>query len=694
VRIPQSGWIREPDGDGSAHRHGPFRDSIKRSSRHDRVARSDDDLVTAQEDTLAHVLFSTAPDDVGLYDKPMARNAQIWTQKFDLLLDGPAAGHDEICRAARAVEGGGTFGYRIITPAMRVGRHDVYWHRPLVAFRTPGGRTTTLLGAPTGYLTAYPADRPDLRRPVELWPRLLRCDLHAENVDLFLDADEDPPLQTLLNVRKIVQSWEMFGGEPLPRSFARHLLTLDKRKSLDDWLRALPRRAKDFKRGRRLAAEVEKLLERNANHPSPTPPRSGEGRSPQPEATDPVAPLPTSGRGRGRGNGPDAAASLTFDQTAARAFEVAYWTAIADLSTGAFANKNNADCVLDLPTQKALRHPARDLDPLGDYLLARHRRLIDEHGMNGKAVAGDLPFRWETDLHYPWMGGWKDNQSGALRERNLLVLIPGRDRSRAVILADHYDTAYMADHYEKEQGGTGARLATPGADDNCSATAALLMAAPVFLDMSRAGRLGCDVWLLHLTGEEYPAEGLGTCHLCRELVEGALRLRLADGGWRDLSTAQIRGLYVMDMIAHNSRSGRDVFQISPGASRESLWLAYQAHEANRVWNESVDGWNKRRPGAGRFRRQRHGRAVPAVSPHPRLHGEVRPTYDPRSTLYNTDGQMFSDVGVPVVLFMENYDISRSGYHDSKDTLANIDLDYGAALAAIAIEATARAATAK
>jgi hypothetical protein len=66
--------------------------------------------------------------------------------------------------------------------------------------------------------------------------------------------------------------------------------------------------------------------------------------------------------------------------------------------------------------------------------------------------------------------------------------------------------------------------------------------------------------------------------------------------------------------------------------------------------------------------------------------------DPRSTLFNTDGQIFSDCGVPVVLFMENYDIKRSGYHDTGDTMQNIDLDYGAALAAIAIETVARVAT--
>ncbi|HTK75275.1 MAG TPA: hypothetical protein VL371_08455, partial [Gemmataceae bacterium] len=56
-----------------------------------------------------------------------------------------------------------------------------------------------------------------------------------------------------------------------------------------------------------------------------------------------------------------------------------------------------------------------------------------------------------------------------------------------------------------------------------------------------------------------------------------------------------------------------------------------------------------------------------------------------------DGQIFSDAGVPCVQFMENYDINRVGYHDTHDTMANIDLDYGAAVCAITIEAVARAA---
>ena len=149
------------------------------------------------------------------------------------------------------------------------------------------------------------------------------------------------------------------------------------------------------------------------------------------------------------------------------------------------------------------------------------------------------------------------------------------------------------------------------------------------------------------------------------------------------------------MIALNARPGHDVFRFLRAGLRESLWLAYQAHLAAEAWNASVSQWN-RRPSRRRARRGRRSQTsrVPTVARHLALDGEVRPHYDPRSTLYNTDGQVFADAGVPVVLFMENYNIDRHGYHDSKDTLAEIDLDYGAALAAITVEAVARAAIAE
>ncbi len=99
-----------------------------------------------------------------------------------------------------------------------------------------------------------------------------------------------------------------------------------------------------------------------------------------------------------------------------------------------------------------------------------------------------------------------------------------------------------------------------------------------------------------------------------------------------------------------------------------------------------------REGLLRSRRSPHGAAIPDVAPFLQVSGHVRVPSDPRSTLYNTDGQIFSDAGVPCVLFMENYDINRTGYHDMRDTMENIDLDYGAAVCAMTIEAVARVAS--
>ena len=285
------------------------------------------------------------------------------------------------------------------------------------------------------------------------------------------------------------------------------------------------------------------------------------------------------------------------------------------------------------------------------------------------------------------------SHDGRDAERNVLVVIPGKSRSEAVILADHYDTAYMEDVYDRTRGGSGARLAAAGADDNDSATATLLQAAPVFLSLSREGKLERDVWLLHLTGEEFPADSMGARNFCRSVVEKTLKLHTGDGQTVGLSSVRLSGLFVMDMIAHNRENGRDIFQISPGKSAESLRIAYQAHLANMIWNTKASEWNRgvERRGRGRGKRSRDGVSIPDVALHPQLEGQVRTFDDPQSSLYNTDGQIFSDIGLPVVLFMENYDINRTGYHDTKDTMENIDLDYGSAVSAIAIETVARVA---
>jgi hypothetical protein len=657
LRIPQAGWMHEfqPDHPALKDARVALRNTFQRTHRWDRIHRHDNPLqVLASEDRLAHVLFSTSEDDMGLYGKPMARNIQLWTEEFRLLLDGPNATAGAILDAHRRVQQGGLFGYRFQYPALRVGRHEAYWHRPLVAFRDPhSGKATVIADAPLGYLTAYPTREPDLARPVELWPRLLRRQPYLDALEAFKHST-DPHAPQITTSACLILGARRTLGRPLPRTLAGRLRVHPDGKPVEEWLASLPERATDAVRGRRLAEAIEGCLEAHAEKP------------------------PT---------------ARTYRQTATRPFEVRYWKTIAFLAEGRYRNKCNADCVLDPRTQAALDHHQRDLEALGDYLLTYYRRLVRRAGMDGKALVGDIPFRWETDFTFNWMGGWRANQEHQAEERDLIVVIPGRDRSRAVIMADHYDTAYMADRYDPQYGGTKVRLAAAGADDNYSATAALALAAPVFLEMSRRGELGCDVWLVHLTGEEFPADCLGARQLAQLLCEGRMGMRLPGRGWHELCSVRVQGVYVLDMVAHNNDREHDVFQMAPGVGRPSLWLAEQAHRAALAWNASVPAWNNRpqRRGKGRGVRSPDGSKVPDVAAHPTLRGEVRLPANPRSTLYNTDGQIFSDAGIPVVLFMENYDINRTGYHDSHDTMANIDLDYGSAVAAIAIESVARAA---
>lgn len=123
-------------------------------------------------------------------------------------------------------------------------------------------------------------------------------------------------------------------------------------------------------------------------------------------------------------------------------------------------------------------------------------------------------------------------------------------------------------------------------------------------------------------------------------------------------------------------------------------LAKYAHKANMNWNAHTHHWNltKERRNLGRGKRVKSENEMPEMAKHLALEGNVRNHLNPHSSIFNTDGQIFSDVGLPVVLFMENYDINRTGYHDTHDTMENIDLDYGSAFAAICIETVAMVAS--
>lgn len=227
---------------------------------------------------------------------------------------------------------------------------------------------------------------------------------------------------------------------------------------------------------------------------------------------------------------------------------------------------------------------------------------------------------------------------------NLVAIIPGTapDASLSpVLLADHIDTAFM----QKVFADTGERLSAPGADDNATATAALLKAAEIL----RRYKPRYDIHLVHLTGEEFPSDCLGARHYVSALLKNK----------RD-----IRGLILMDMIGYKSKKSGNQFQINAGESTSSVKLARLAFNAS-------------------------GAVAPQMEP------VFRSRFDERSYLYNTDGIIFSDAGYPVILLNEYINklenLNRPGYHEASDTTDKIDWDYATSIVKVAIETAARLA---
>ncbi|MDD4604186.1 MAG: M28 family peptidase [Bacteroidales bacterium] len=660
LRVPQSGWLHEPrtKGEKAEIIEELLLNTYIRTNRWDRVPRHEDSLpASTQIDPVVQTLFDTTLKALDLYNKPMARNCQLITEQYGLLLDGPKATLPEIEKAASTILMGGLFLYRFFFPPMRVGKHEVFWHRPLVACVSHrNGNPEIFDHLLSGYMTGYQINKADPSDPVELWPRIDRRVIPLAILNYFDTIHDHYHHQTALNLMMLYDMWEINGKKPLERAYARRLIRIQKTETLEQWLSQLSERSTDPAASINVKTFMEGILE--------------------PSGKAAFIPKP-----------------ITFGETANRSYEEAYWKQIHFLAHGRFINKDNADVVQDAETLKQVNHSGRDLHQLGDWLMEHHHTAIAAAGMENEAETGELPFRWETDFDFNGFGGWNANQDGSEFERNILVIIPGKNRNEAVIMADHYDTAYMEDVYDTDSGGTGARIAAAGADDNHSATTTLLLAAPIFLKMAKEGKLERDIWLLHLTGEEFPSDCMGARNFCRNYVQKTLKMRRCDGSFRDLSKVNVAGVFVMDMIAHNRDNARDIFQIAPGRTIDSIKLGYQAHLAARTWNVMIPQWNTlpERATCIRGQRVKEDSQIPKTALHLPLEGEVRPWEDPHSTLYNTDGIIFSDSGIPVVLFMENYDIHRTGYHDTHDTMKNIDLDYGAAVSAIAIETVAQVA---
>lgn len=260
--------------------------------------------------------------------------------------------------------------------------------------------------------------------------------------------------------------------------------------------------------------------------------------------------------------------------------------------------------------------PDHDLERMVDYLEERYRVLSIE----------------TVRQRFTWRG---------IPQSNLIAIVKGTEPGPPVVMADHIDAAVAEDTFAK----TGRRVTTHGADDNATATAALLGAAAVLRD-ARPKR---DIWLVHLTGEEYPADCLGARHFLSELLRAG----------RDL-----HAVVIADFIGWH-HPGKPVFQLSPTSVPGSERLAALALDAAR-------------------------------SLTPELSARYAARDRSRSSVFQTDLLEFELHGIPGILFNEDMDYAdpathNPNYHQSTDVVANLDVPFAAAVAKVVIETTLRIA---
>ena len=276
---------------------------------------------------------------------------------------------------------------------MRVGEHEMYLHRPLVAF-IPADSDQAVIRSESlyGYITGYHNSDKDMTHPVELWPRMQRRELYLSALHDFNTHNDHYVHQTSLNIISLLENWEKQDRKTLTRSFAQNLLNMAKHKTLEQWFDELDIRGTIPEKTNQVREALEKIIEQNYDSQLPD--------------------------------------SLTYTETATRQFEEQWWNDIKFLSQGEFVYKDNADIMLDETTLSIVQNHHRDLEHLGDYFIKRYRKVITDAGMEGQAMVGELPFKWDTLFDFLQYGGWLANQKGSTHERNILVVIPGKTEIR------------------------------------------------------------------------------------------------------------------------------------------------------------------------------------------------------------------------------------------------------------------------
>ncbi|CAF1170188.1 unnamed protein product [Rotaria sordida] len=275
-------------------------------------------------------------------------------------------------------------------------------------------------------------------------------------------------------------------------------------------------------------------------------------------------------------------------------------------------------------TRKSSIQTDNQLMDLIDYLIERYNKLN---------------IRTEKQIFH-----WRN-----ITQANLIAYIPASGSYKChepVVFIDHIDTAFEGDTFAN----TGKRRSTPGADDNVSGLMALLQSASI---LKKTQENACrDIWLVHLTGEEYPAASLGITHFLQQLF---------------IKKQPIHTAVIVDMIGHRVNRSDPIVQVNAGDTTKSLLMAELAlnYVYPRIKNDLI---------------------------LQNLQPVLRRWSDPFAYLYNTDGVRFVEYGFTCLLFNEhiNYheNFDRDGYHDTLDTVDFIDFEYGQTVSQYAIATVA------
>jgi hypothetical protein len=274
--------------------------------------------------------------------------------------------------------------------------------------------------------------------------------------------------------------------------------------------------------------------------------------------------------------------------------------------------------------RKSSVQPDNQLLDLIDYLIERYKNL-----------------NIQTEKQY---FQWRN-----ITQANLIAFIPaGRTHKcdEPVLFIDHIDTAFEVDTFNN----TGERQTTQGADDNVSGLIALLQSVSILKETQKEA---CrDIWLVHVTGEEYPAASLGIVYFLQQLL---------------VKKQPIYTGVIVDMISHRVNRSDPIIQINSGDSTKSMLFAELA--LNYVYPQIKENLILKN-----------------------LKPVIRHWEDPYAYLYNTDGVRFVQYGFSCILFNEhiNYheNFERDGYHDTLDTVDLIDFEYGQTVSQYAIATVA------